>query len=88
MASTAFSTVPWAVIMITGISECPALMCSKSWMPSMPGIFMSVNTMSTSEQVFRVSRASGPLLAVEGFKPLLLQNRAEDQGVIFFVVYN
>jgi len=44
MASTAMSTVPKAVIMITSVSGERSLMAFSTCMPSMPGIFMSVIT--------------------------------------------
>ncbi len=41
MASTADSTEPWAVIMITGsVASCSFSACVV-WMPSMPGIMRS-----------------------------------------------
>ncbi len=44
MASTAMSTVPKAVMIITRVSGERSLMAFNTWSPSMPGIFMSVMT--------------------------------------------
>jgi CheY-like chemotaxis protein len=63
-ASTTASALPSVVIMRTGIvfhfSLC--LIADSSWRPSIPGILMSVSTMST-DRIANMANASSPLLA-------------------------
>ena len=68
MASTAFSTLPNAVMMITGRSGLICLALSKRSMPDMPGILTSDKTRSMA-WLLRISRASIPLDAVNGVYP-------------------
>ncbi len=85
MASTACSTVPWAVSMITGGGSAPSRIRASTSMPSTPGMRMSLMTDHVGLPLQQV-QARGAVGRGQHLVPGLVQNEPHDLAEAVVVV--